>query len=498
LSEVRVRFAPSPTGYLHIGGVRTALYNWLFARKERGKFILRIEDTDEMRSTTEAERAIIEGLDWLGLDWDEGPDWYTDKDKGEFGPYRQSQRVEKYIKHKDRLVGKGLAYYCYCQPDELKKRREEALRKGMAPMYDGRCRNLTEEEREKKKNLPKAVRFKNEKLKEKIAFDDMIRGKVEFDSEAIGDFVILKSSGFPTYNFAVVVDDYEMEITHIIRGDDHISNTPRQILLYEAFGWNPPKFAHVPMILGSDGARLSKRHGATAIDDFKKEGYLPEALLNYLVLLGWSTEDSQQIFEKDELIEKFSLRGCNKSSAIFDPKKLLWMNGEYVRKMSVEKLTLESFPWILPLLEKEGLTDKDVKWDNLEDSLKMVVQKATGLEQEKIKLLKEVPGHIDIFFKKKIEYDEKAVNRILKKEGAKEILLDMIAIFERLENFDGKSIEDSVRSYANEKDIKAAKIIHPLRVAVSGRDWGPGLFAMLELLEKERVLKRIKECLGNI
>jgi len=297
----------------------------------------------------------------------------------------------------------------------------------------------------------------------------------------------------------VVVDDHEMEITHIIRGDDHISNTPRQLLLYKAFGWEPPKFAHVPMILGSDGARLSKRHGATAIDDFKKEGYLPEALLNYLVLLGWSTEDSQQIFEKNELIEKFSLKGCNKSSAIFDPKKLTWMNGEYIRKLTPENLAVRSFnPWVINFLKEERLTDKDVNWDKLEDSIKVVVKKATGLEQEKIKLLKEVPSHIDIFFKKRIAYEEKAVNKILKKDGAKEILVDMIERFDKLNQFDQKSIEDSVRGYANEKDIKAAKIIHPLRVAVSGRDWGPSLFAMLELLGKDKVLERIKYCLKNV
>ena len=347
--SIRVRFAPSPTGYLHIGGARTALFNWLFARHNNGVFILRIEDTDEMRSTDESVNGILESMKWLGLDWNEGPGLGSDlptgqagptagatggqtPPRGDYGPYFQMQRLDKYQAACDQLLKKGLAYPCYCTPEEVEKMRELALLAKRPPKYDGRCRNLTSEQRaaSERAGKKKSIRIKTPQ-EGNTRFVDLVRGGLDFENALLEDFVILKTSGVPTYNFACVVDDHHMAISQVIRGDDHLSNTPRQILIYEALGWKAPQFAHLAMILGSDGSRLSKRHGATSVMEYKEAGYLPEALLNYLALLGWGTEDSQQIFSQAEMVEKFSLERCSKSPAAFDPNKLLWMNGEYIR-----------------------------------------------------------------------------------------------------------------------------------------------------------------------
>jgi glutamyl-tRNA synthetase len=300
IDSVRVRFAPSPTGHLHIGGARTALFNWLFARRAKGVFILRIEDTDTSRSTEEYIEAIIEGMTWLGLDWDEGP-------------FRQTARFDIYRSYVDRLLAEGKAYYCYCSPEELEQRRKKALEEGKSPKYDNRCRNLAETPPDRQA----AVRFKMP-LEGTTVVDDMIKGKIEFDNALLEDMVIMRSDGAPTYNFCVVVDDIDMKITHIIRGDDHVNNTPKQIQIYRAFGWDPPKFGHLPMILGSDKARLSKRHGATSVMAYKEMGYLPQALVNYLVRLGWSHGD-QEIFSTKELIEFFSFENVGSSAAVFNP-----------------------------------------------------------------------------------------------------------------------------------------------------------------------------------
>ncbi|MGB9613702.1 MAG: glutamate--tRNA ligase, partial [Candidatus Margulisiibacteriota bacterium] len=307
---VRVRFAPSPTGALHIGGARTALFNWLFARNQKGKFILRIEDTDRSRSTLEAEQAIFDGLEWLGIDWDEGP-----RVGGSFGPYFQTERKEIYQKYAQQLLAEGKAYFCFCTPEELEQKRKEAEARKEAPRYDGHCRKLSEAEIKKKleSGIPKVIRFLLPPIGE-TKVEDLIRGKVVFKNELLDDFVLLKSDGYPTYNFACVIDDHLMEITHVIRGDDHLSNTPRQILLYQAFGWELPKFAHIPMILGKDRTRLSKRHGATSVIAYRDQGYLPEAVINYIAKLGWGYKD-QEIFSREELIEKFSLEGVNKNPA---------------------------------------------------------------------------------------------------------------------------------------------------------------------------------------
>ena len=499
---VRVRFAPSPTGYLHLGGARTALFNWLFAKRKGGKFILRIEDTDEVRSTDEAVLAIIRGLEWLGMNWNEGPKITIDQHKvvieevGKHRPYFQMKRLELYREYAKKLVESGKAYRCYCLPEELEEMRKKAIQEKRPPKYDGRCRNLTaeDEKRYKEKGRKPVVRFKTPQ-EGVTEFEDIVRGKVSFQNNLLDDFVMLKSSGSPIYNFAVVVDDHEMEISHVIRGDDHISNTPRQILLYEALGWEKPQFAHVPMILGSDGSRLSKRHGATSLNYYKEEGYLPEAVMNYLALLGWATEDSQQIFTREELKEKFSLERCAKSAAIFDLQKLLWMNGEYIRKMKPDELTTEALPFIIKENLVQGDTDEEVRqW------VENVLTEAISLEQEKIKLLKDIPYLISYMLREDLEnkdYEEEAKEKVLKVSGVKQILSDCRDRLVKLEDFSEEKIEKEVRSYAKESGKKTGEVFHPIRVAVSGRTRGPGLFALLSFLGKERVLKRIEYTIKN-
>jgi len=519
--SVRVRFAPSPTGYLHLGGARTALFNWLFAQQQGGTFILRIEDTDEVRSTDEAVLAIIHGLNWLGMDWDEGPYFEIPtggavelrekpkekkieiKQKGKYGPYFQMKRLELYRKYAEKLIQDGKAYRCYCLYEQLEEMRKKALEEKRPPKYDGRCRNLTakDEKRYVEEGRKPVVRFKTPQ-EGVTEFEDIVRGKVSFENKLLDDFVMLKSSGTPTYNFAVVVDDYEMEISHVIRGDDHISNTPRQILLYEAFGWEKPIFAHIPMILGSDGSRLSKRHGATSLEYYENEGYLPEAMMNYLALLGWATEDSQQIFTQEELILKFSLERCAKSAAIFDPQKLLWMNGEYIRKMKIDELWGQLTKPIINKNIMDVLKGISVEFKEYEEFEKILdkVKVAISLEQEKIKLLKDIPNLIIYMLKEDLEdkdYEQEAKERVLKVKGVKQILSDCRNRLARLEDFSEEKIENVIRNYATESGRKTSEVFHPLRVAVSGRTRGPGLFALLSFLGKERVLKRIDYTIKN-
>jgi len=471
-----------------------------------------------VRSTDEAVLAIIHCLNWLGIRWDEGPGSELPargilelgekrepaavfprdliQGKGPHKPYFQMQRLELYRKYAEELVKSGKAYRCYCLLEELEEMRKKALQEKRPPKYDGRCRNLTpeDEERYRKEGRKPVVRFKTpqEGITE---FEDIVRGKVSFENKLLDDFVMLKSSGSPTYNFAVVVDDHEMEISHVIRGDDHISNTPRQILLYEAFGWEKPQFAHIPMILGPDGARLSKRHGATSLEYYENEGYLPEAMMNYLALLGWATEDSQQIFDIEELKEKFSLERCAKSAAIFDPQKLLWMNGEYIRKMKPGELTTEALPFII----QENLVQGDT-YGEVKEWVETVLTRAISLEQEKIKLLKDIPNLIIYMLKEDLEnkdYEEEAKEKVLKVKGVKQILCDCRDRLARLEDFSEEKIEEEIRNYAKKSSKNTSETFHPIRVAVSGRTRGPGLFALLSFLGKERVLKRIDFTIKN-
>jgi glutamyl-tRNA synthetase len=487
LSGVRVRFAPSPTGYLHIGGARTALFNWLFARKVKGTFILRIEDTDEARSTEESVGAIIKSMLWLGLDWDEGP---VGKENAFYAPYFQMQRKDAgvYQKYIDQLVAEGKAYPCYCTPEEVEKTRQEALAQKRSVKYAGTCCNLTAEQRKQKEaeGRTAVIRFRMPGTGT-VEFDDVIREHVSFENALLDDFVLMKANGVPTYNFAVVVDDHLMDITHVVRGDDHLSNTPRQVHLYKAFGWQLPVFAHLSMILGPDGTRLSKRHGHTSVLEYLNDGYLPEALINYLALLGWSTEESQQIFGHDELIGKFSLERCSKSAAIFDPQKLLWMNGEYIRMKPAQELSKAFLEWI----RATGQDEKIRGWDHA------LIEKTVTLEQDKAKLLKDILGLIDFFFTDKVEYRPDAVEKTFKTPTAKTVLEGVLPGLQSQADYSPAALEQFCRAFAAANGLKAGQVFHPIRVAISGRMTGPSLFHMMEVMGKDAVLRRIKECLAT-
>jgi len=475
---VRVRFAPSPTGALHIGGARTALFNWLFARGQEGKFILRIEDTDRERSTLEANKAIFNGLEWLGLDWDEGPNV-----GGQHGPYYQTERVEIHQKHAYQLLKEGKAYYCFCTPEELAKRRAEAEARHEAPRYDGTCRKLSEEEikRKAESGMPKVIRFLLPPVGD-TTVEDIVRGKVVFKNELLDDFVILKSDGFPTYNFACVVDDRLMEITHVIRGDDHLSNTPRQILLYQAFGWELPKFAHIPMILGKDKARMSKRHGATSVIAYRDIGYLPEAMLNYIAKLGWGCGD-QEIFSREELIEKFSLEGVNKNPAVFDTEKLNWLNGQYIRKILPERLVDLCEPL---LIEAYGTHDYQY------------ISKIVKVFHDRLVLIPDIVPLSTYFFKDDFEYDPQGVEKYFKQENAKKILE---ALKERLKNtepFVKEKIEPVFKDLAKEMNVKLGIIIHPCRLALTGRIETPPMYDVVEILGKGKAIERLSKIISTL
>lgn len=482
--NIRVRFAPSPTGHLHIGGARTALFNYLFARKYNGTFILRIEDTDELRSTEESVKWIFESMAWLGLDWQEGamPDG---SQRGDFGPYVQSKREAMgiYRKYADQLVKEGKAYYCYCTPQELDEMRKKAALEKRPPKYEGRCRNLTEEQKKKFESEGRrpVIRFRMPD-EGAASWEDLIHRQLSFENKLLYDFIMVKASGYPTYNFACVIDDYLMKITHVIRGDDHISNTPLQIQLYRALGWQLPYFAHLSMILGPDGSRLSKRHGATSVQEYRKDGFLPQTIKNYLALLGWSTSDSQQIFEKGELEEKFSLEGCQKNPATFDPVKLKWMNGEYLRKLDKKEI----YSLALPYLKESGL-DLSYPKTPLEDIV--------YLEYEKYKTLSEIPSLLSFFFSEKVEYDRESVESVFGKPSAARVLEGIAGVYAAISDFTEKTIEEETRKFAKANSFKNGEVFHPVRVAVSGRAQGPTLFKMIEYLGKDLVLKRLKEAL---
>lgn len=464
---VRVRFAPSPTGHLHIGGARTALFNWLFARHHNGKFILRIEDTDRSRSTEEFIESIIEALKWLGLDWDEGP-------------YRQTDRIEIYREYAYKLLREGKAYRCYCTPEELETRRQEALKEGKTPRYDRRCREIEEE-----LNKPFAIRFKMP-LEGETVVDDLVKGTVVFKNSEIEDLVILRSDGTPTYNFCVVVDDYEMKITHVIRGEDHLNNTPKQIHIYHALGISPPQFAHIPMILGTDRARLSKRHGATSVLAYRDEGYLPEAVINFLARLGWSHGD-QEIFTREELIRYFSLSQVGKANAVFNAEKLLWLNSEYIKNTAEERL----FELVKPFLIKEGYLEEgkeiDLKW----------VSRAIRSLKERCRTLKELAHAMLYYLLEYVEIEPKAKEKYINSETIP-LLRELYEKLESLEDFKQDRIEEIFMEFVNKRGYKLGQVAQPVRVAITGSTVSPGIYEVLELVGKERTLKRIRRVLdGN-
>jgi len=466
--KVRVRFAPSPTGHLHLGGARTALFNWLFARHHKGSFILRIEDTDRTRSTEEYIDTIIEGMKWLGLDWDEGP-------------YRQTDRFSIYKSYTDKLLQEGKAYYCYCSSEELEKRREEALAQGKSPKYDGRCRHVKEPVMDR---IP-AVRFMMPQEGE-TAVDDLIRGKVIFDNAQLDDLIIMRSDGTPTYNFVVVVDDVDMEITHVIRGDDHLNNTPKQIHIYKALDYRIPAFAHLPMILGPDKTRLSKRHGATSVTSYKEMGYLSDAFVNYLVRLGWAHGD-QEIFRREEAIEYFSLEDVGKSAAVFNPEKLLWLNSQYIKNSPTEKLV----ELVMPFLIKEKVIHEDQTLD------KEWLSKAIDTLKERSRTLVELAHSLRFYIAEAIEYDEKAKAKFLNEKSLPS-LIDVKDALKRLDNFIASEIEKVFVTLVEKHNTKLGNLAQPVRVAIVGKAESPGIFEVLEIVGKEKTLKRLEKAIQTI
>jgi len=482
--SVRVRYAPSPTGLPHVGNIRTALFNWLFARHSGGSFIVRIEDTDVNRKVEGAVEAILDGLRWLGIDWDEGPEV-----GGEYGPYFQSQRLDIYQKAAQLLVTEEHAYPCYCSAQRLEQMRAEQAHRKQPPGYDRRCRNLSQEERAKfeaQGTIP-VIRFKIP-LEGQTRFNDLIKGEVAFDNSTLDDFVLLKSDGYPTYHLANVADDHSMKITHVLRADEWLSSTPRHMLLYNALGYQPPLFAHLPMILGTDRSKLSKRHGATAITEYRDLGYLPQAMMNFLALLGWALDDHTELFTREELISHFSIERISKTSAIFNLDKLRWMNGVYIRKLSTDELTDLLMPFLdrdLPLSVKRPLSREYVK-------------QVAPLIQERLTALGEAVALYDFFFVDKLAYNVDLLlgKRLTREDAAR----GLEAALERLQalTFDAPSLEGMLRPLATELGFKTGDFFGLLRVAVTGRTAAPPLFQTMASLGKERCLKRIEAALHEL
>ncbi|MBI5056900.1 MAG: glutamate--tRNA ligase [Nitrospirae bacterium] len=463
--KVRVRFAPSPTGFLHIGGARTALFNWLYARHNGGTFILRIEDTDRTRSTDEYIEAIIEGMKWLGLDWDEGP-------------FRQTDRFDVYKNYIERLVREGKAYYCYCSAEDLEERRKLAMALGKTPKYDGRCRNL-------KGPVPgeiPAVRFKMPQEGHTIV-DDLIRGTVEFENTQLDDLIIMRSDGTPTYNFTVVVDDVDMKITHVIRGDDHLNNTPKQIHIYRALGYKTPLFAHLPMILGSDKTRLSKRHGATSVIAYYEMGYLPDALVNYLVRLGWSHGD-KEVFTREELTEYFSFENVGKAAAVFNPEKLLWLNSQYIIHTPTEKLA----GLVIPFLVKENIISEDQGPD------KEWLCKAIDTLKARSKTLVELANSLRYYIAEEVTFNEKAKEKFLN-EKSRELLAELKSGLESAPEFSHQELEKIFKEIVEKHGVKLKDLAQPVRVALTGGTESPGIFEVLDVIGKEKTIRRLEKAI---
>jgi glutamyl-tRNA synthetase len=460
---VRVRIAPSPTGAIHVGLIRSALYNWLFARHLQGKFVLRIEDTDPTRSTEESSKAILEGFQLVGIDYDEGP-------------FFQSRRFDIYREYAQKLLAKKKAYYCYCPPEQLEAERQAAWNQKKIWKYDRRCLRLTKEEIQKldESKRPKALRFLIPP--KKVTFDDLIHGKIEKAPQDIEDFILVRGDGSPTYNFAVVIDDALMEITYVIRAVEHIANTPKQILLYEALDFPVPKFAHLPLILGSDRKKLSKRHGALSLFEYQKAGILPEALINFLALLGWSPGGDREILTREEMIQEFTLEKVNKSNAIFDNKKLEWMNSEYIKNYPAEKL----FDLVIPFLKEIGIENFD------REHLLKIIQ----LVKIRSRTLVELAAMAKPFLIEEVTYDEEAVKKYLTESARKHLSL-MYERFQSVKDFTSANLEQALRGLAEEQKIKAAELVHPCRVALTGKSVGPPLFETIELIGKEWALSRL-------
>lgn len=477
MKPVRVRFAPSPTGHLHVGSARTALFNYLFARHHDGTYILRIEDTDLQRNTEESLAGILDALRWLGLEWDEGP-------------YFQSERLEHYREHLAKLLDSGRAYSCFCTSEELDRMRDEQRKRGEAPRYDGRCFHLSDEERQAKleAGTPHVMRFRAHPEGE-TTFTDAIRGDMRFPNNVVDDFVIIKSDGMATYQFAVVVDDALMEITHVIRGEDHLSNTPKQIQIYEALGYEPPNFAHIPLILAEDKGKLSKRHGAVWVGEFRADGYLPHALVNYLALLGWAYDDRTEIFSPDELIKHFTLEGVSRHPAVFDYKKLNWMNGTYIRDLSVEDFVQAA----LPVLVDAGVVPVDLNEEGHER-----LNKILNLLQTRVGTLSELPAQVGYFFSDSVEFDPKAVKRFFERPYVPALFESLLDSLVGLTPFTEDNLEPIFKGLASNLELRLGDVIQPVRVAVTGSTISPPMYDTLALLGRAKCCERLRTAAAYI
>ena len=481
--QMRVRFAPSPTGPLHIGGARSALFNWLLARKCGGKFVLRIEDTDLERSSRESEENIKESLRWLGLNWDEGIDI-----GGPGAPYRQTERLELYEEYTKKLIDSGKAYYCYCSDEELEAERQDLASKNQMPRYMGKCRHLTTEQKEQyvKEGRKPTVRFLVP-ADEDVVVDDLVRGRVVFESNGIGDFVIVKSDGVPTYNYAVVIDDVTMQITHVIRGEEHLSNTPRQVLLYQALGFEMPQFGHVSLILGKDRSKMSKRHGSTAVEQYMKKGYLPEGLLNFLVMLGWSPSGEKEIFTLEELIQCFSIEHCAKSPAVFDPEKLNWINAQHIKQLSDEGF----YEFALPHIMSSGLL-----LENTYERSWLVQVAATA--RDHVSYGEQIPEHIKLYFNDEFEFENDEAKDAVKGDEARKVLELFKAKLWKSEDLEPTTVKALLKALVQESGLAGKKVYMPVRVALTGQMHGPEMTQIIPLLGVERISKRIDYTLSHV
>lgn len=477
-TKIRTRFAPSPTGFLHVGGARTALFNLLFARKNGGKFLLRIEDTDVARSTKENVQQIIDDLQWLGLNWDEEIVF-------------QSERIPMYQKFAHQLVDADHAYFCFCTPEELAAKRKQDKSRRMY-LYDGTCRKLSGKEVKSKlkKQLPHVIRFKVPRGI--TVWTDTIHGKIIVSNNEIDDYVLLRSDGSPTYQLAAVADDHDMDITHVIRGDDHLSNTSKQILLYEAFGWKNPDFAHLPLILGPDNKRLSKRHGATSVGEFRERGFLPQALTNYLALLGWAPGDDSEIMSIDEIKDKFSLKGVSKKGAIFDEAKLTWMNSHYIRQLPEKEILAFVQNYLTRSTNTTPAKGSATKTGRKKGFNKNYLTRVITAMKDRANVLSDFVDSAGYFFEDPKKYDSKGVNKYLKNADIWVYISEFTEKMTDLSDYNEVSIETLLRSFAEEKGISAAKLIHPVRLALTGKTASPGLFEMMDILGKETVLRRLR------
>jgi len=513
--EVRTRIAPSPTGFLHVGLARTALFNYLFARQKGGIFVLRIEDTDKDRSKPEFEKDIVENLKWLGLEWNEGPDT-----AGPYGPYRQRERLKIYEEYLKKLLEEDKAYYCFCSEEELEAQRQEQMSRGEAPKYPGKCASLDKETVKKYLAEGKSSVIRFRLSAKKVSFDDLIRGKLEFDTGLMGDTIIAKSLSAPLYNFAVVIDDFEMKISHVIRGEEHISNTPKQILIQEALGLPRPQYVHLPLILGADRSKLSKRHGAASVKDYRKEGYLPESLVNFMAFLGWNPGDEREIYSLASLAKEFSLEKVQKAGAIFNIQRLDFLNGFYLRQKSKEKMMEMCIPYFLEagFLEKireapEGLslpenakgTEKigmfkgeekgeyKIK-ESGEEISSETLEKIILIYQERLKKVSEIIDLTDFFFKKKLDYDKDLLRwKDMNDKEVKEILEKLEKILSKMKGEWSKENIESLLIAEAEKIGDKGKLLWPLRVALTGKEASAGPFDIACILGKEKTIKRIKE-----